>query len=127
MEHPPEHHLQQAVELAQQAARQMKKAAKLAENAAQLWQQALALSRQEHLPLPQETVQMTIATPKNKHARPETSRPIGHTPMQNVPRLTPAPAAVEPGISAQTEHAWEDGDDWWKPRQPTPTAEDQSP
>ena len=125
MEATPEDHLHQAIKLAQQAAAQMKRAARLAENAALSWQQALALLNSEDLPRLTEPIQMSVTAPKRprkQHLKPETTRLIEHTPIRNIPHLTPAPSASESADLA-AKHGWEEGDDWWKPRQPEPAPE----
>lgn len=125
MESTPEHHLHQAIKLAQQAAAQMKKAAKLAENAALTWQQALNLLNPQDHPELAQPIQMSVAPkrPRKQALKSETARLIENAPMRNVPRLTPAPSPTESAASAPAEHGWEEGDDWWKPRQPAPPAE----
>ena len=126
MEHTPENDLQQAVELAQQAAAQMKRAANLAEHAAQLWQKTLALANQESLPQSPAAVQMSIADPKRKkkqHIRPETTRLIENAVCRKNEHLPSAPGSTGHAAIPLSENAWEEGDNWWKPRQQTSSSE----
>jgi hypothetical protein len=118
MEQPSENDLQQSVELAQQAAAQMKRAANLAEHAAQLWQKALTMANQEALAEPPASVQMAVAgsrRQRKQHIRPEMTRLIENA-RQTEPLASPRGGA-KAALSAQPEHVWEDGDNWWKPRQ----------
>src|SRR5258707_14988258 len=124
MEQVSENALQQAVELAQQAGAQMKRAARLAENAAQLWQRALALTSQEELAQTQAAVPMPAAGPKRprkQHFRPEMTRLIEGA--RQIERQTPSDGVTEGATSAQLEYGWEEGDNWWKPRQQAEAAE----
>lgn len=122
----PENHLQQAIKLAQQAAAQMKRAARLAENAALTWQQALAQLNPEDQPELSEPIEMNVAAPRpprKQHMKAETARLIENTPMRNLPHLTPAPSPTASPAGAPAENGWQEGDDWWKPRQPDAAAE----
>jgi hypothetical protein len=119
-----ENALQQSVKLAQQAAAQMQRAASLAENAAQLWQRALALTSQEELAQTQAAVPMPTAgskRPGKQHFRPEMTRLIESA--RQVERQAPSDGVTEGATSAPPEHVWEEGDNWWKPRQQTEAAE----
>lgn len=120
MEQEPQHHLRQAIELAQQAAREMKRAASLAEHAAQLWQHALALTETEHVAHPPTTAQMSVAASKRKkqpHVRPEMTKRIEGSIFRAHEQSCPQPGAGEATPASSEETIWEDGDDWWKPRQ----------
>ena len=126
MEHTSESHLQQAVELAQQAAAQMKKAAYLAEQAAQLWQKALALANQEQVSQSSVPVQMSVPVPKRKkqqHRKTETTKLLERSSLRQAEHLTTLPAMVEHPLSSQPDHVWEDGDNWWKPCQETSSSD----
>jgi hypothetical protein len=119
MEHTPENHLHQSVELARQAAAQMRKAANLADQAAQLLQKALAQANQENLSQPPAIVQMSVGSPKrNKkpHVRPETSKLLEGATLRPAEQLTTPTDGTEHTLSSPSENTWNDGDDWWKPR-----------
>ncbi|HEX7733576.1 MAG TPA: hypothetical protein VF458_01890 [Ktedonobacteraceae bacterium] len=115
MESTPESSLQQSANLAQQAAAQMKRAANLAENAAQLWQKALALANLEVGVQSPAVVEMTVSSSKRKkkqHIKPEMTLLLENTAFRQA-----APEVAGEEHSAQPALTWEDGDDWWKPRQ----------
>jgi hypothetical protein len=120
MEHTPESHLHQAMELARQAAAQMRKAANLADQAAQLWQKALAQANQENLSQPPTIVQMSVGSPKRTkkpYKKPEASKLFENTLLQPAEHPVTHTNEAKQTLASPSENAWEDGDDWWKPRQ----------
>lgn len=122
MESTPESSLQQLADLAQQAAAQMKRAANLAEHAALLWQKALALANQTEIAQSPAVVEMTVSSSKRKrkqHIKPEMTLLIENAAF----RQAAQPEAAEKTHPVQPVPTWEDGDDWWKPRQQTEPTE----
>ncbi|HEY0755682.1 MAG TPA: hypothetical protein VGD98_17120 [Ktedonobacteraceae bacterium] len=126
MESLPEDHLQQSLDLAQQAAAQMKRAANLAEHAAQLWQKALALANQEELSQPPVLAQSAVSNSKRQrkqHIRPTTTLLIENAAFRKMEHLASPMSSTEQMLTAQPEATWDEGENWWKPRAPTETFE----
>lgn len=122
MEATPDNPLQQSVELAQQAAAQMKRAANLAEHAAQLWQKALTLANQTELSAAPEVIEMQISSSKRQrkqHIKPEMTLLIENAAF----RQGTQPESAEQACCPERTTTWEDGDDWWKPRQQAESSE----